>query len=301
MARGSELHRRRSSSRGAPPPPPIRAGLGGPPLGALWWLATADTSWDRRRPRAARSVTARRRPPSSRAVPAPPARSTDFVRAVSRGPATSVMTIRDGAIHLRQPCAPLTVLSRIATRSPRCADCDRALRRPDSLQQQHRRPTGLAALLLLAIIVGRYTGRRRTRGLEDESQPTSQPQPSEAELPRREGGASARFHMQFHTGSFPVLATPPVPPSVQGLLGEQFEQYFRAFPPSPRRGGRMRSCDFDRRHRQAAGCVASADVPAMAARTTTTGPDSAACQSFAGTVRPLNCSASFLVRSPCRR
>jgi len=49
---------------------------------------------------------------------------------------------------------------------------------------------GFAVLLLLAIIVGRYTSRRRTTVLEHEPEnlPGTPPKPSEPELPRREAG-----------------------------------------------------------------------------------------------------------------
>jgi hypothetical protein len=45
---------------------------------------------------------------------------------------------------------------------------------------------GFAALLLLAIFVGRYTSRRRTRVLETQATTTAEPQPSQPDLPRRE-------------------------------------------------------------------------------------------------------------------
>jgi hypothetical protein len=49
---------------------------------------------------------------------------------------------------------------------------------------------GFAALLLLAIIVGRYTGRRRAGVLEHEPENFSgtPPKSSESEIPRREAG-----------------------------------------------------------------------------------------------------------------
>lgn len=53
---------------------------------------------------------------------------------------------------------------------------------------------GFAALLLLAVIVGRYAARRRTRVLETETHlpspalPAAPPPAADADLPRREAG-----------------------------------------------------------------------------------------------------------------
>ena len=49
---------------------------------------------------------------------------------------------------------------------------------------------GFTALLVLAIIVGRYTSRRRATLLEHEPEqlPSTEAPPSEPELPRREAG-----------------------------------------------------------------------------------------------------------------